>query len=148
MFDLHSKGNPMAGLRLFKASVSLTALLVTVVAFSGLPGHAGSTVIDGPGFKVEKRQGWFGRKSSSYNDALGNTVEKKTGLFGRESSRTRVFGSEAVKNGNNIMVNGPDGQPLISKKKTLFGGEQTRIDGNGILDSIQQIFNNPNPNNP
>lgn len=138
----------MAGLQLFKASVFTAAFLMTVLAFSGMPSHASSTVIDGPGFKVEKRQGWFGRKSSSYQDAMGNTVEKKTGLFGRESSRTKIFGSEAVKNGNNIMVNGPDGQPLITKKKTLFGGEQTRIDGNGILDSVRQIFNNPTPNNP
>src|SRR5690606_23779102 len=101
----------------------------------------GSTVIDGPGFKVEKHRGWFGRQRTTYQDAMGNKIEKKTGLFGRTSTNTKIFGSETVKNGNNITVNGPDGQPLITKKKTLFHGNETRVDGNGIFNSFKDLLN-------
>ncbi|HEY9744935.1 MAG TPA: hypothetical protein V6C99_01820 [Oculatellaceae cyanobacterium] len=111
-------------------------LLLTAAQIS----HADSTVIDGPGFKIEERKGWFGRKSTVYQDALGNTVERKTGLFGRSSNRTKIFGSEAVTKGNQVTVTAPNGKPLVQRKKTLFGGEQTHIDGNGIVESIKNLM--------
>jgi hypothetical protein len=117
----------------------MTALAVAVVG--NVPAHASSTVIDGPGFKVENKKGWFGRKTVGYEDALGNKVEKHTGFFGRTSTQTRVFGSEAIKNGNNITVNGPDGKPLVSQKNTLFHGKETHVDGNSILQSFKNLLN-------
>lgn len=114
------------------------ALLLTTISIT--TASANSTVIDGPGFKVEKKNGWFGRKSTVYQDAMGNTVERKTGFLGHESSRTKVLGSEVSQNGKNITVRGPNGQPMVTKKKTLFGGEQTHIDGNGIIESVKGLF--------
>ena len=118
----------------------MSFLLLLMVTYCSLPALASSTVIDGPGFQVSKKAGWFGRKQTTYQDALGNGVQKQTGLFGRTKTRTRVFGSEVDQKGKNIMVSGPNGQPLISKKKTLLHGEETHIDGNNIIQSVQSIF--------
>ena len=131
----------MAGLNLLKFSTMAVLFLLMVLFYAGAPSQASSTVIDGPGFKVEKHRGWFGRQSTVYQDAAGNSIEKKTGLFGKTSTRTKIFGSETTKNGNNITVNGPNGQPLISKKKTLLHGEETHVDGNGIINSFKNLFN-------
>jgi hypothetical protein len=123
------------------------ALLVLGLLSAGsLSVYADSTVFDGPGFKVENKTGWFGRKSAVYKDALGNTLEKKHGWFGQESTRTKIFGSEAVTStnpitGKSVVVNGPSGQPLVTTKRTLFGGKQTHVDGNGIFQSIKGLFN-------
>jgi hypothetical protein len=128
------------------AMTQKTSFLILSVALCGLltmtnaPVHADSTVIDGPGFKIEKKKGWFGRQSTTYHDALGNEVEKKTGWFGRKTTSTKLFGSQAVQNGNNLTVNGPNGKPLITRKKTLFGGKQTHVDGNGIFQSVKDLF--------
>ena len=127
----------------FKFSVNMIAvgsLLTLLIACYSLPVQAGSTVIDGPGFKVEKKSGWFGRKKTVYQDALGNGVEQKTGWFGRTQTHTRLFGSEVDRKGKNVMVSGPDGQPLISKKKTLLHGEETHVDANGLMKSVQTLF--------
>lgn len=122
---------------------NIQALLVAglVLNVSGaVPALASSTVIDGPGFKIEKKRGWFGRESTVYRDALGNKVEKKRGLFGRTSTETNLFGNKAVRNRNNIQVTTPGGKPLITKKRTLFGGEQTHVDGNGIFNAVKDMF--------
>lgn len=130
----------MAGVYKFTAQHLAASGLIVIGLLTPLTALASSTVIDGPGFKVEKRQGWFGRKSSSYQDALGNKVEKNTGFFGRTSTHTKVLGTETIKNGNNVVVNGPNGQPLVSKKKTWFHGDETHVDGNGIVDSFKKLF--------
>ncbi len=129
----------MAGGRRIGTGLAAVAICWAVIA-SGSPAQADSTVIDGPGFKVQQKDGWFGRKSTTYQDALGNQVEKKTGWFGRKSSKTKLFGSEAVTNGKNVTVTGPSGEPLITRKKTLFRGQETRVDGNGIFQSIKNMF--------
>jgi hypothetical protein len=118
------------------AMMALAALVLT----QAVAAYADSTTIDGPGFKVEKKNGWFGRKSTVYQDALGNRVEKKTGLFGRTSTKSKMFGSEAVKKGNDMTVTGPNGEALVTQKKTLFGGKQTHVDGNGIFQSLKGLF--------
>jgi len=124
-----------------KTSGLLLALLASsLVLTDAQPAMANSTVIDGPGFKVEKKNGWFGRESTVYQDALGNAVERKTGFFGKKSSRTKLFGSEAVKKGDNVSVIGPDGKPLVTTKRTLFGGKQTHVDGNGIFQSLKDLM--------
>ena len=120
------------------ATLSLTGM----VCLSGnfVAAFADSTVIDGPGFRVESHRGWFGTKRTVYQDALGNAVEKKTGLFGGTREQTRLFGSEAVINGKNVTVTGSDGQPLVARKQTLFHGKETRIDGNGVLESLKRLL--------
>jgi hypothetical protein len=124
---------------------TLSALLLLWIcgfAISGMqqPAHASSVVIDGPGFKVEKKRGWFGRKSTSYTDMMGNTVEKRTGFFGRTSTRTKLFGNEARKSGNNVQVLDANGKPLVTTRNTIFHGKQTHVDGNGIFQSIKDMF--------
>jgi len=117
------------------------ALIVAGTMLSMAPiAMAGSLVVDGPGFKVEKKQGWFGHNTSSYQDALGNKVEKKTGFFGRTTSTTRLFGSQVVKSGNNISVTDMSGNPLVTRRRTWFHGKETRVDGNGILHSVKGLF--------
>lgn len=118
----------------------MAALLCGAVWLSSVPVQADSTVVDGPGFKVEKKRGWFGRESTVYRDALGNEVETKTGFFGRKSTKTRMFGSEVVKKGSDVQVTGPSGKPLVTTKKTLFRGKQTHVDGNGIWSSLKDLF--------
>lgn len=100
----------------------------------------GSVVVDGPGFKLEEKKGWFGTSRKTYKDALGNTVTVKKGLFGKETRESNLFGSKATQSGKNITVTGPNGQPLVTKKKTWFHGEQTHVDGNGIYQNVKEIF--------
>jgi hypothetical protein len=102
--------------------------------------HANSLTVDGPGFKVEKKHGWFGHNSTSYQDALGNKVEKSTGIFGRTTTHTKLFGSEAIKRGNNVEVLDTNGKPLVTTRRTLFHGKETHVDGNGIFQSVKDLF--------
>ncbi len=125
--------------RITARRIALLALVTLVFSQAGAV-YADSTVIDGPGFKVEKKKGWFGRKSTVYQDALGNRVEKKTGFFGRKSTQSKLFGSEAVRKGNNMTVTGPNGEAVVTQKKTLFGGKQTHVDGNGVFQSLKELF--------
>lgn len=119
------------------ASSLLLSLLLTGVS------QASSLTVDGPGFKVEKKHGWFGHNSTSYQDALGNKVEKDTGFFGRTTTHTKLFGSEAVKRGNNVAVYDASGKPLITTHKTWFHGKETRVDGNSIFHSVKDLFKSP-----
>lgn len=117
----------------------LLSLLLSILA-TGVSAHASSLTVDGPGFKVEKKQGWFGRKTTSYQDALGNHVEKSRGFLGRTSTNTKLFGSQAIKNGNNVEVLDANGKPLITTRRTLFHGKETHVDGNGIFQSVKDLF--------
>lgn len=128
----------MLRFKLYGAAMLFASVLLSMAS----PVLAGSLVVDGPGFKVEKRQGWFGNNSSSYQDALGNKVEKRTGLFGRTTNTTRIFGNQAVvKSGNNVSVTDANGNPLVTSRRTWFRGKETRVDGNGILQSVKVLFN-------
>lgn len=120
------------------------AMLLGLAMSGSLQAFADSTVIDGPGFKLQKSHGWFGRESHSYQDAMGNTLETKKGFFGCKSTRTKLFGSEAIKHGNNVSVKDANGNPLVSTRRTLFGGKQTRVDGNQILNSLKGVLT-PSP---
>ena len=121
----------------------LAALLI--VAGSELPAHADSVVLDGPGFKVQNKTGWFGHKSTSYTDALGNKIERNHGWFGRQTTHTKVFGSEAtVTNNHNVSVSGPNGTPLITHHHTWFHGEETHVNGDNIFHSLKGMFTQPN----
>lgn len=102
--------------------------------------YASSFIFDGPGFKVQKKQGWFGTRSSTYQDALGNNLEQRKGFFGRTTSRTKLFGTEAIKSRNNVQVNDPSGRPIITSHRTIFSGNQTHVDGNGIMQSVRDLF--------
>ena len=124
-------------------TIALALVSATILFGSGVPVLANSMVIDGPGFKVEKRKGWFGRKSTSYQDALGNKVENSTGFFGRKRTETSVLGSQMVKQGNNVTVKNSSGKPLVTTRKTWLGGKQTHIDGYGIINSFGDLFSNP-----
>lgn len=130
----------MTGVIRKTGSLAVAAALMGAMVVGNLPAQADSTVFDGPGFKVENRDGWFGKKSTTYTDALGNQVEKKRGWFGRETTKTKLFGSEAVRNGKNMTVNGPGGKPLVTTKRTLFGGKRTYVDGNGIFTTVKDLF--------
>ena len=112
------------------------ALVIPGVALA----ERGSVVIDGPGFKVENKKGWFGRSEKTYKDAFGNTYVKKRGWFGREKTQQSLFGSQVVQNGKNMTVLGPNGKPLVEKKKSWLGGEQTHIDGTGIIENVKELL--------
>jgi hypothetical protein len=134
---------PMARKQTLVGSLLLVAALCGSVALSAFtPARADSTTIDAPGFKIQQKHGWFGRHSESYHDALGNTIEKDRGLFGRTTTHTRLFGSEAVKQGNNISVKDVNGNPLVTTHRTLFGGHDTHVDGNAIFHSFRGLFSN------
>jgi len=126
----------------FATKVLSISMILTFLTCAGvvLPVHASSLVVDGPGFKVEKKHGWFGRKDTSYQDALGNKVEKSTGFFGRTTTHTKLFGSEAIKSGNNVEVLDTNGKPLVTTRHTWFHGKETHVDGNGIFQSMKDLF--------
>lgn len=102
---------------------------------------ANSLEVDGPGFKVQNKTGWFGTRSTSYNDALGNGVNRSTGIFGRTSTKTSVMGTQLYKRGQNVSVTAPGGNPLVSTHRGWFGGRQTRVNGNNIVHSFKGLFN-------
>jgi hypothetical protein len=121
----------------------LLVLSAVVSAYILIPvAHANSLEVDGPGFKMANKTGWFGRHSTTYTDMLGNKVDRSTGIFGRTTTKTRVLGTETYKRGQNISVTAPSGTPLISTKKTWLGGRQTHVSGNGIIESFKGLFNN------
>ncbi len=115
-------------------------VMSALVLMSSMAAFADSTVIEGPGVRVQQSQGWFGRKSAGYEDALGNRVEQSTGLFGRQSTHTKVFGTEAVVSPRETTVLDQNGKPLITSRKTWFHGKETRIDGNSIMHSFKDLF--------
>lgn len=132
---------------LFRPAVS-SALAGGLLWAVTVPAFAGSTVIDGPGVRVAKHNGWFGQERESYQDAMGNAFDYKQGIFGRQSTRTRIFGSEAtVRNNNNVTVRDATGRDLITTHRGLFGigGRNTHIDGNGIYQSLKGVFNSSAP---
>lgn len=117
------------------------AVLGAAVLFTGgLAAYADTTVIDGPGFTYEKKRGWFGREEKVYKDALGNRYVEKKGLFGRKKTESSLFGSTVSKQGDNMTVTGPDGQPMVTTKKSWLRGKQTRVDGNSIWQNIKNAF--------
>jgi hypothetical protein len=110
--------------------------------------QANSLEINGPGFKMQNNTGWFGRHSVNYSDALGNGVNRSTGIFGRTTTRTKVFGAETYRHGQNVSVTAPGGTPLVYTHRGIFGGRTTRIDGNNMFQSLKGIFNSPSPQLP
>jgi hypothetical protein len=97
----------------------------------------GTTTVDGPGFKVETKHGWFGTSQKTYRDILGNTVVEKKDIFGRTKRETTILGkktkSTSILNGTeNAVINGPNGKPLIERKKSFFKGQQTHIHADGL----------------
>lgn len=103
--------------------------------------HAESLILTGPGVKLEKRSGWFGRHSMSYTDALGNKVERSEGLLGRRTNRTRLFGAESSVTPRETRVVAPNGSTLIRSRNTWFHGKETQVDGSAILKSFQGLLN-------
>ena len=79
---------------------------------------------------------------------MGNGIEKKRGWFGHTKTRTRILGNETEVGGfgNNLSVKDAQGNPLITSRRHIFGGQETRIDGNRIWGSIESILNTPAPN--
>ena len=117
------------------------SLLAVLLISSVSSVYANSLEVDGPGFKMQNRTGWFGTRSTTYTDALGNKVNRSKGLF-RTTTRTSVFGTQTYKHGQNVSVTAPNGTPLISTKRTWFGGRNTKVDGNNILHSFSGLFGN------
>ncbi len=99
-----------------------------------------TTVIDGPGFRIEEKKGLFGSSKKSYYDALGNRYEKKRNWFGQESQKSHIFGSHVEKSGNNTTITAPDGTVLVQKKNSWLKGTETHINGNGAIDSLIEFF--------
>lgn len=126
----------------------VTALLLLCLASA--TAFANSLEVDGPGFQVQNKSGWFGRHSTNYADALGNGVSRSTGFFGRTTTRTRVFGTQAYQRGQNVSVTAADGSPMIYSHRGLFGigGRNTRVDGNNIIHSFKGLFNSNAPVQP
>jgi hypothetical protein len=126
-------------------------LLITALFSSFMPmSHAGSLEVDGPGFKVQNKSGWFGTGGTSYTDALGNNVSRSKGFFGRTTTKTKILGAETYKRGQNVAVTGADGIPLITSHRGLFGigGRTTHIDGNSIIHTFKGVFNSNNATLP
>ena len=121
-------------LPLFVLSLLVSSCFFTPIA------SANSLEVDGPGFKMAKRTGWFGQHSTVYNDMLGNRVERSTGILGRTTTRTRVFGTDAYHRGSTFSVTAPNGFSLINTHRSWLGGKQTRVDGNHILQSFKGLF--------
>lgn len=116
--------------------VSLAGLLL----LCGPVALAASTVVEGPGFKYETKNGWFGTSKTTYTDAFGNKVEKKKGIFGGPKQDVTIMGNQ-VQKGNNINVTAPNGQPVIQQKKTIFGGQSTKVDINPVIQGIMDLLN-------
>jgi hypothetical protein len=124
----------------------LSAGLCLLLGVAGLmvlvqpPAQAGSTVVDGPGFHLEKRRGWFGRERHVYRDAFGNSIEDRTGFFGRKTTRAGLFGTQVEQNNRRLSVVDRDGKPLVSRRKTWFNGEDTYVDGNQIFHNVKELL--------
>lgn len=118
-----------------KALVGLAVLAITAGQ-----SFADSLILEGPGMKVQNRTGWFGTKNTSYQDALGNQIQQDTGLFGRKRTQTRVFGTEAVRTPRETRVTDAQGNALLSTRKTLFRGKETRVNANAMMNSFKGLM--------
>ena len=120
---------------------NLAILAVVALLAGNASAFAASTVVEGPGFKYEKKNGLFGLGGkTTYTDILGNQVQTKKGIFGGQHQDTTIMGSPIMQN-NNINVMAPNGQPVVTQKKTLFGGQQTKVDVNPLIQGIMNRLN-------
>lgn len=99
-----------------------------------------NTVISGPGFKIERKKGWFGTYKNTYSDALGNNYSKSKGLFGRTRSDHNLFGGHVVSKGQNTTVTGLNGKPYVTTKRSWFKGKQTNIDTNAMIEDAKKAL--------
>lgn len=126
-----------------KVMKALSLLLFLFVFSAFVPVHADSTTIEGPGFKLHKKTGWFGASERGYQDALGNTYSQKEGLFHQHKTEGSIFGSRIHTTNRETTVSGPNGQTMVSEKHTWFHGKQTYVNGNGIWQNIRDVFKQP-----
>jgi hypothetical protein len=128
-----------------KVSNLLSCLTIGCIILINVPAHAWwkTTKVVGPGVTVEQEHTWWGGTRQKYNDALGNHyTHQKSGWFGLGKERTdaSVMGSHVKQVGNNVEATGPNGKPMLVKKRTWYGRETTVIDANSILNNGKHLF--------
>jgi hypothetical protein len=105
--------------------------------------NRGSTVIEGPGLKIETKRGLFGSQEQVYQDALGNRITRKRGWFGRENTDSNILGAKITRNGRRTQVLAPNGTPIITRNRGWFGAETTNINANGLLQGLPKWLGMP-----
>jgi hypothetical protein len=110
--------------------------------------NRGSTVIEGPGIKIETKRGLFGSQEQVYQDALGNRITRKRGWFGRENTDSNILGAKITRNGRRTQVLAPNGTPIITRNRGWFGGETTNINANGLLQGLPKWLGMPATTTP
>lgn len=123
-------------------SRTLIALVgLSLLLGSGLPTHArGTTNIQGPGFKVQHSNGWFGTQQNVYSDALGNRLEQKNGLFGRRKTSGQVLGNRVERDNRGTTVTDNSGNVILKRRRGWFGSEDTTINTNGVFQRMKGVF--------
>jgi len=101
---------------------------------------AASLRVEGPGFDVSHGKGWFGRENVRYYDALGNHVDAHKGFFHRNTSDLSMFGTRLHQSPRHLSVRDNTGTTMVSQHQTFFHGNDTVINGNSILHSVQGLF--------
>jgi hypothetical protein len=126
-------------------SVGLLALLV--MAPSALAQQRGNIIIKGPGFNMERKQGWFGTQQNVYSDMFGNNITQKQGLFGRRSTEGQFMGAKMERDWRGTRIKDPGGNVIMQRRRGWFGREDTTIDANGLFQRMKGVFNSVPTNN-
>jgi hypothetical protein len=123
--------------KLFLWQVILVSLvLLPLLSFA----QRGTTTFVGPGFKMERHQGWFGSQQTVYQDALGNRLDNRKGWFGRRKNQAQIMGTGISQDPWNTAVTGPNGEVLVQQRRGWFGGKDTTVDTNTILQRMKTLF--------
>jgi hypothetical protein len=136
---------------LIKRTMCALVCTATVLAWpaASWAQQRGNVVIKGPGFSLERRNGWFGTQQNVYSDIFGNRISQKQGLFGRRTEEGQVLGTNIQRNGRTTSLKDPNGNVIIQRKRGWFGGEDTTINTDGVLQKMKGVFGNaPNNSNP
>jgi hypothetical protein len=126
---------------------TLVLTTVALAMFMGLQAHAqrGTTTIQGPGFKMEQRNGWFGTQQNVYSDVLGNRVEQKQGWFGRRQNNTQILGNRLQRDNRGTTLTDNNGNVILKRRRGWLGGEDTTINTDGIFQRMKNVFSGSSP---
>jgi hypothetical protein len=129
----------------------LMALLLGVSPMPAAHAQRGTTTLQGPGFKMEQRNGWFGTQQNVYSDVLGNRVQQKRGWFGRRSNQASILGNQVQRDNRGTTITDNQGNVVVKRRRGWFGREDTTINTDSLFQQLKGVSHraqppqNPNP---
>jgi hypothetical protein len=140
--------HPVVLTLLLLVAVSASAMVATPAMAQGFLSNRGNTRIEGPGFKVERRNGWFGTQQNVYSDVLGNRVEQKTGWFGRKRTDTQVLGNRFSQDNWGTSLKDNKGNVIVERRRGWFGRRTTTVNTNPLFNRLKNTFSGYPVNSP